>query len=126
MILNVESKSGDRIPVVRLVEPIIKQYSVGLNEIRYTAEYVVNRDCVLVGYADKREAHNIFALLAGLPNLDYSALVSQHGVIYRSEMLYREEVQGDTTDEEQTPGFVFMSKEEILDALSNRVCVIIE
>ena len=124
MILNVESKSGDRIPVVRLVEPKIKQYTIGEKEIKYTAEYSVNRDCVLVGYADKREAHNIFALLAGLPNLDYSALVSQHGVIYRTEMLYEEEMQGDT--EEVTPTAIFMSKEEILDVLSNRVCVIIE
>ena len=125
MILNVESKSGDRIPVVRLVEPKIKQYTIGEKEIKYTAEYSVNRDCVLVGYADKREAHNIFALLAGLPNLDYSALVSQHGVIYRTEMLYKEDVAGDTT-EEVMQTTMFLTKEEIMDALSNRVCVIIE
>jgi len=124
MILN-NYRSGDRILTLRLVEPQISKIATNGNNVTYTAEYVVNRHCVLVGYANKKEAKNIFSLISGLPNLDFSALLEQYGVIKKLQREYLETV---TVDEEtgEEVKTVNATREQIEDELKNTVCVIIE
>ena len=129
MILNNQNGTGNRVPAVRLVEPKITIGTKtitgrGTETVEYIAEYEVNRNCVLVGYCDRREAQNIFRLLSGIPELDYTVLLNQYGVI---KILNRKATGTITTDGDGEETTIWdATEEQLINELKNIVCVIIE
>jgi len=129
MILNNQNGTGDRTPAIRLVEPKIQVGAVtesrGNYSVTYTAVYEVNRNCVLVGYCDRREALNIFRLISGIPELDYGALLKQHGIINRVNRTMTGTGIADPDTGEITTVWD-ATEEQLKTELKNIVCVIIE